>query len=122
MKRITILRRDFLERKIDMKKGLVYSIMMKNNKSNLVKHQGYLIQTDNNNFGIYKSECGTYEVVDLKTGLLINHVNHKTIKEIKELLPKYDTILTAYKTNFATEYKIHVENYEREKEKLKCIY
>lgn len=60
-----------------MKKGSFYSMMMKNNKTNLVKHQGYLIQTDNNNFGIYKSEWGMYELIDLKTGLSVNHVSHK---------------------------------------------
>ena len=101
-----------------MKKGLFYSMMMKNNKPNLVKHQGYLIQTDNNNFGIYKSEWGMYELIDLKTGLSVNHVSHKRIKEIKELLTKYDTQLTAYKTNFTNIYNTYVENYEREREKI----
>lgn len=102
-----------------MKKGLFYSMMMKNNKPNLVKHQGYLIQTDNNNFGIYKNEWDTYELIDLKTGLSINDVNPKRLKDIKELLAKYDTQLTAYKTNFANIYNAYVENYEREKEKIK---
>lgn len=101
-----------------MKKGLFYSMMMKNNKPSLVKHQGYLIQTDNNNFGIYKSEWNTYELIDVKTGLSINHVSHKRIKEIKEFLAKYDAQLSAYKTNFETTYKTYVENYEREKEKI----
>lgn len=39
-------------------------------------------------------------------------------KEIKELLAKYDTQSTAYRTNFANIYNIYVKNYEREKEKM----
>lgn len=100
-----------------MKKTKFYSAVYcpKKEKNGKFQRNGYLLETENNKFGLFKNDFGDFDIIDIDTGLSINFLHYYKLKDFKNDIKKFDDKLNDFKEKNKENYKQLIElfaNYE----------
>lgn len=90
-----------------------YMLVMKNNKKQVTKVNGYIIETNTNKFGIYKNDYHEFDIIDLNSGLSVNYLHYYKLKDFKEDINLFDDKLNETKKNFSNTYNKYIERFKK---------
>lgn len=90
-----------------------YTLVMKDNKKQAVKVNGYIIKTTTNLFGIYKNEFNDFDIIDLNTGLSVNYLQYYKLKDFRKDIRLFDNKLDNFKKDSSESYNKYVNDFNK---------